>query len=165
MAETINSSKPQEDELAVVRQCVETVTNLIVRRVKVNRNRTPQEALDATGRRQHVDSDVVSAMPRGEGEEVEVFFFNLGRFVSDDDLEKECELRGLKSADPYSLAAVNENNHAFADAYPNGTHWKGKNGKWCYAAFDNWVGDVRRVHVNHDDDGWNGDWWFAGVRK
>jgi hypothetical protein len=153
------------DMVATVRKRVEAVSSMIVRHVKVNRNRTPQQVLDATGRKQYTDSKVVKAMPRGEDDETDVHFFKLGRYVSDADLEKEYELRGLKPADPYSLAAVNEADPAFADEYPNGTHWKDTSGNWCYAAFDRWVGGGRDVRVSRDDGGWVGRWWGAGLRK
>lgn len=139
----------------------------------VNRNRTQQEALDATTREQYVDRKVVDNMPKGEGEEVEVVFFkpDLSKrngFISDDDLEKEFELRGLEPADPISVAAVNEADPSFADEKPHGTHWKNADGKWCCAAFHCWDGE-RIVGVLRDDDGWDDgwddDWWFAGLRK
>lgn len=151
-------------EPTVIEKVVEAVSNLITRLIKVNRSRSPQEALDATNRAQYTDRTVVDAMPKGEGDEVEVLFFKLNRFVSDDDLEKEYELRGLKPADPYSLAAVNEADPSFADEKPNGTHWKDANGYWRYAAFGLWRGE-RRVNVHHIDDGWGDYWWFAGFRK
>lgn len=141
-----------------------TESNLIIRHVKVDRSLNPQEVLDTTGRRQYTDPDVVASMPKGEGDEVDVVFFNLDRYVTEDELEKEYELRGLKSADPYSLAAVNRDDPTFADTNPNGTHWKGADGKWCSAAFGQW--DVeRRVGVDRRGDVWSGLWWFAGVRK
>ena len=150
--------------LAVLRTRVEAISNLITRHAKVNRIRKAQVAIDATGRRQYTDKDVVDAMPNGEGEEVEVVFFNLGRYVSDTDLDKEYELRGLKPADPFSLAAVNEVDPAFADQKPNATHWKDSNGKWCYAAFYQWYGE-RLVYALRHVSGWVGGWWFAGLRK
>ncbi|MEK7061888.1 MAG: hypothetical protein AAB957_01365 [Patescibacteria group bacterium] len=104
-------------------------------------------------------------MPRGEGKEVEVVFFNLGRYISDADLDKEYELLGFKPADPYSLSAVNEEDQAFADTKPNATHWKDENGKLCYAAFDRWFGVERYVRVRRFGIGWRGHWWFAGVSK
>ena len=118
----------QGDELineliAVVRSRVKAVSDMIVRHVKVNRDRSPQETLEATGRRLYVTESVVATMPRGDGEEIEVVFFKVGRFVSDDDGEKEYELRGLKPADPYSVAAVNEDDQAFTDDHPNCIHW------------------------------------------
>ncbi len=154
---------------APFRECAEAVSNLVVRKVPVNRSRTQQEAIEATGRAQYMDRKVVNAMPKGEGNEAEILFFKpdlseRSGFISDDDLEKEFELRGLKPADPISVAAVNEADPAFADEKPHGTHWKDAKGNWCYAAFRRWD-DRRRVNVNRDDSDWNDDWWFAGVRK
>ncbi len=152
------------EQFAVFRTRTEAVSNLIVRCAKVNRTRKPQEVLDATGRKLYTNEDVVNSMPKGEGEEVEVVFFNLGRYVSDADLDKEYELRGLIAADPYSLAAVNEADPAFADKKPNGTHWRDSKGKWCFATFGLW-GDERSVDVGRNDRGWNDYCWFAGLRK
>jgi len=153
---------------APFRERAEALSNLIVRKVKVNRTRTPQEALDATGRKQYADRNVVDSIPKGDGEEVDVVFFKpdlseRNGYISDDDLEKEFELRGLKPADPFSVAAVNEADLAFADERPNATHWKDANGKWCYAAFRRWDGGERSVFVDHNGRGWNGRWWFAGL--
>ncbi len=152
------------DLLAVFRRRVEMMSNLIIRKVKVNRDRTPQTALDATGRVQYTNRKVVDAMPRGEGEEVEVFFFRLGRFVSDAELDSEYALRGLVPADPISVAAVNEADPAFADEKPHGTHWKDAEDNWCYATFDRWV-DERLVDVDRSGRDWDDYWWFAGCRK
>lgn len=154
---------------APFRERTEVLSNLIVRRVKVNRNLSSQEVLDATGRVQYTDRKVVDAMPKATADEVEVVFFkpnlsNRNGFISDDDLEKEFELRGLKPADPISVASVNEADPAFADKNPHGTHWKDAKGNWCYAVFGRWS-DERGVSVNRDDDGWNDRWLFAGVRK
>lgn len=152
--------------VAAVRRRVEAVSDLIVRRVEVNRVRAPHKALKATGRRQYITEDVVVAMPRGEGEEAEVCFFKLGRYVSDDKLAEEYELRGLNPADPYSLAAVNEDDPTFADEHPNSTHWKDADGKWCYAAFNRWHAERNvNVHVHRRDHDWDDAWWFAGLRK
>ena len=150
--------------VGVLRKRVEAVSNLIVRRVKVDRSCSPQQALSATGRKQYTDRGVVKTMPRGEGEEAEIVFFSLGRYVRDEELEKEYVVRGLKPADPYSLAAVNEADPAFADMYPNSTHWRDSDGKWCYVAFGRWL-DGRSVCVCRDAGGWGGSWWFAGRRK
>ena len=150
---------------AAIRKRIDAMSNMITRVVSVNRKRYAQQALDATGRKQYVNSDVVIAMPSGEGEEAEVIFFKLGKYVSDANLDKEYDLRGLKPADPYSLAAVNEADPAFADEHPNCTHWKDAKGKWCFAAFRHGDGDERGVSVRRSGGGWVGGWWFAGVRK
>lgn len=154
-----------------VQKRVEAVSNMIVRRVKVNRTREPQGMLDATGRKQYTDHRVVKNMPKDGREEEDVFFFKPDKSaydkngnISDDNLAKEYELRGLKP-DPYAQAAVNEADPTFADEHPNGTHWKDKDGKWCYAAFFRWHGGERLVYVDRGDGVWSDDWRFAGVRK
>lgn len=149
---------------AIVREHAEHFSDMIVRCVKVDRTRTPQEALTAIGRKQYVTDSVVKTMPNGDGDEAELYFFIVGRWIGDDDLEKEYEKRGLKATDPYSLAAVNEADPAFADERPNCTHWKGADGKWYYIAFHRWRGE-RYVSVGRSDGDWGDDWWFAGVRK
>lgn len=151
------------------RERAKAVLNLIIRVVKVNRGRSQQEAIKATGRTQYTDRNVVDAMPKGEGDEVEVVFFkpdfsNRNGFISDDDLEKEFELLGLKPADPISVAAMNEADPAFADEKPHGTHWKDAKGNWDCAMFSCWDGK-RRVFVDRCSSGWDDRWWFAGIRK
>lgn len=153
------------DEMFIsVRKRIEARSEFVTRTVKVNRNRSAKEALKATGRNLYVTDSVAKNMPKAESDEVEIILFKIGRQISDNDLDKEYELRGLKPVDPYSLAALNEADPAFADEHPNGTHWKDADDKWCFAAFRRWV-DERRVGVDRDDDVWNDDWWFAGVRK
>ena len=147
---------------AVLRKRVEAVSNMISRHAKVDRNLKPRDALVATGRNLYVDDGVVKAMPKGEGEDSETVFFKLDKWVSDDNLEKEFELRGLVPQDPYTLAKVNQDDPAFADDKPNGTHWKDKDGNWCFATFDRWSGG-RGVSVARGD--WFDGWWFAGRRK
>ncbi len=92
--------------VAVVRKRVEAVSSLIIRRVKVDLTRTPEQMLKATGCHQYTDADVVEAMPKGEGGEGDVFFFkprpeayDQNGWISDDNLEKEFELHGLKPCD------------------------------------------------------------------
>src|SRR3989344_3677712 len=48
------------------RKLVEDVAGVIVHHVTVDRSRTPQETLDATGCKQYTNPDVVETMPRGE---------------------------------------------------------------------------------------------------
>src|SRR3989344_4353986 len=158
-----------QDMFEALRVRVERRANMITRHVHVDRTRTPQEVLDATGRAQYTDRKVVDAMPKGEGNEVEVVFFKpdlsqRNGFISDDDLEKESESRGLKPADPISVAAVNEADPAFADEKPHGTHWKDAKGNWCFATFGHWFGE-RLVCVSENGSDWDVRWWFAGLRK
>ncbi|OHA80880.1 MAG: hypothetical protein A2675_02195 [Candidatus Yonathbacteria bacterium RIFCSPHIGHO2_01_FULL_51_10] len=151
------------EQVAVLRKRVEAVSGMIVRRVRVNRIRSPQEVLDATGRKQYTDRKVVDSMPRGEGEEVDVYLFKESCTISNDDLAKKYESLGLKP-DLYAEAAINEADPAFADDHPNGSQWKDGDGKWCFAAFRRWDGE-RLVYVDRSGHVWRDDWWFAGVRN
>ena len=156
----------QADFLAALRKRVENRSTTISRQVSVNRNRTPQEVLDATKRAQYTDKSVVATMLSGGAgiqESVEVVFFKLGRYISNADLEREYEERGLKP-DPYAQAAVNEADPAFADEHPNGTHWKDANGNQCFVAFGRFGGG-RDLHVDRRVLDWGDNWWFGGVRK
>ena len=155
--------------LAVLRRRVEAVSKRIVRKIGVIRNRSAQEALKATGRAQYRTGEVVNAMPNGENAEEEIFLFKLdlskrGGWISDNDLMKEFDLRGLKPVDPFALAALNEADPDFADEKPNATHWKDADGNWCYAVFGRWDGE-RRVYVCRYDEGLDDRYCVAGVRK
>ena len=153
-----------QELLVAFRKHVEAMSSMIVRTVSVSRNRTPQEAITATGRNEYADKKVVKTLPRDGEAEVTLYFFNLGQYATDDEAEKEFALRGLKPADPYALLAVNEADPTFADEHSNCTHWKDKDGKWCYVACHDWDVD-RSVSVSRDDIDWGGGWWFAGSRK
>ncbi len=154
-----------EKMVAMLAEATVAVSNWITRIVSVNRTRSPQEVLNATGRVRYVNHSVVQSMPKGKGENTEVVFLKPGRQMSDDELEQWFDERGYKLADPYSLAKVNEDDPSFADSHPNVTHWKDSDGKWCYAAFDRWNDCERVVSVGRYDFDWNDGWWFGGVRK
>lgn len=141
---------------------VEAASGMIVYHVAVNRSLSLEEICD-TGRKKRLDGEAVASMPQGDSDEVDVFFFNLGCNISESDLDKEYELRGLKP-DPRAQFAVNKTDPAFSDNHPNGTHWRDEGGNWCYAAWDRWSGLGRTVRVLHDSCGWRGSWWFGGVR-
>lgn len=158
---------------AVFRELAKKMSNLVILRWDdVDRTRTPQQVLDATGRKQHdkyTDPDVIRTMPLGKGEKGETIFFRLdmsecGGWISDDSLEKEFASRDLSPEYPDNLAAVNEADPAFADDHPNCTHWRGADGKWCCATFAAWS-DVRSVGVHRSEGTWGDFWWFAGRRK
>ena len=159
------------EQFGVLRKRVEAVSDFIIRRVRVDRNRTPKQVLDATGREQFIDRLDVDEMPKGKGDEVEVIFFKLDLtdrqgYISDTDLDKEYDLRGLKPADPYSVSAVNEADPEFADEKPNKTHWKNVKGEWCFVVFCCWKGGGRRgVNVRRNDHSTIDVCWYAGLRK
>lgn len=148
----------------------EVMSNLIVRKVRVNRNRTPQEALDATHRTQYMEYKVVDAILKGEGDEVEVVFFKplpwecADRGSMDKNELTKALARRFLTHDPMAVLAVNEVDRAFADKYPHCTHWNVDEGNRChYARFSCWR-DERIVTVYHDISLDLDDRWIAGVR-
>jgi len=104
----------------------------------------------------YCDESVISKVPSKIKGNVEIF--KLDKYISDDDLEKEYESRGLIPADPYSMLDFWDGEKYL------GTHWKDTKGNWCYATFYRW-NDKRKVFVDRDGVGWDGYWWFAGVRR
>lgn len=160
-----NQGKALAEEFVVaVRRRVEAISDMIVRHVVVDPTRSPQQALDATGRKQYTNTAVVKSMPKAGHDEADVCFFPVKRWISDDDLVLEFETRGLKPVDPFTLAQANADDPAFADDHPNATHWKDASGNWCCATFYRCSGE-RGVRVYRDNCDWNDRWWFAGVRK
>ncbi len=152
------------DEMVIaLRRRVEAISKMVVRRVKVNRTRTPQGAIHATGRTEYLNDEVVNSMPHSTQEEVEVCFFPLEKFTGVADVQKMLEDHGLEP-DPYALAAVNEEDPSFADIYPNNTQWADSNGNRCFLAFGRFGGG-RKVYCYRSEDGWRGSWWIGGVRK
>ena len=155
--------------VALVRKHVDAISNMIFHTVTVDRTRSPQQVLDATGRTQYTDKEVVASMSKTQAEE-ELFFFKprpeayRDGLISDEALKREFDFLNLEPASPCSLAKANQDDPAFADEHPNGTHWKDAQGNWCFAAFDGWYGR-RDVGVSRSVDDWHGRWWFAGVRK
>lgn len=120
-----------------------------------------EKLLKDTGYMQYIEKEVAETSPITEGK---IEFFNLEKHITDNELEKEYESRGLIPAGLNSLCEYVIDNPDYSQKYI-GTHWKDVKGKWCYIAFDRWGDDERDVDVDRDDHGWGDDWWFAGVRK
>lgn len=113
---------------------------------------------EESGYKVYVDTDVINNIPQKQKGIVETF--TLGRYVTDDELEKEYTSRGLIPADSYTVFEYHKSN----DVKYLSTHWKDSKGKWCFATFSLWDGG-RSVNVGRNVSGWDGNWWFAGLRK
>jgi len=150
-----------------VRKCAERFRYMIVRHVTVDRNQNPFDALKETGCNLYVFNYLVETMPKGNGTEVDVFFFKLGYPVDNVGLENEYELRGFKPADPYSLVKANKDDHTLADKHPNCTYWRNSKGEMCLISFDQWRSGNRDVGIRYSDNKslWSEYQWFAGIPK
>lgn len=137
---------------------------LICRRAKVNRRISPQAVLDGMGMKQQIDRAAVKSMPRGAGATATIYFFQVSRGIAEKvDLGNEYLARGLKPADPYSVAQlkVKKDDSEFGPFHEYGTQWQGANGEWfhlCIGGYDPVV-KVDRGQL-HGGQGF----WFAGIR-
>ena len=92
-----------------------------------------------------------------------VEFFELDYDPSTSELDREYEARSLRP-DPAAVAQAMTDDPAFADERPVAVQWRDKQDRACYAIFDRRDGE-REVRVRWNDDRWNRDCRFAGVRK
>lgn len=117
-----------------------------------------------TDRIKSIDKEVLQTAPTGKIVD-DIQFFTLGKYVTDEELDKEYESRGLE---PATIDCLNNFDSKYRNVLDEkkyvATHWKDANGKWCYATFNRWFGKPM-VNVYRNDDGWFDDWWFASVRK
>lgn len=115
------------------------------------------------------DEAILKTAPKVKGKYI-LELFKVGKYVSDDELEKEYSIRGLIPSDIESIydydldEAILEDEAILDKKYYIGTHWKDADDKWCYASFDRCY-DERYVFVDRSDRDWGGVWWFAGLRK
>lgn len=158
--------------IADLRARVEAVSKMIMLRIEVNRESTPEEMVKTSHRNKLTMDEAIAAIPREAGKSVNLFFFQPddsaygeNGVISDDSLAKEYELRGLVP-DPRAQFAANEADPAFADDHPNGCIYKTAAGTWCFMSFYlTYPGKERYVHVSQYGTGWKKGckWWFAGV--
>ncbi len=145
----------------VLWQLANTITVIVKR---VDYTLTPQQILDATGRRQYVDKAVLATIPKsGNGivANVPFTFFKPGRHLSPVELAVELKDRKLVR-DLYVQVAAAAQDPEFADTYPNVMNWELQGGGYGYMTFlrDD---DGRYVSVGRDDFGWGDIWSFGGV--
>ncbi len=134
----------------------------IIRHIKPNRTFSGKQAVDATGRKKHVNDEVVDAMPSGTEGEMEVHLVPLKLLVPvASKLEEGLAALGYEMIDPIAACALNEVEPELADKYPNAVQWKDASGKFCYAIFcrSDW-GDGRRVDVYRNVRDWDDNYWF-----
>jgi hypothetical protein len=156
-----------EEMFKVLQERVERRSKIIVRRTTVNRDQTPEQMINATGRKQFLDEGgkTLKTLPRQDTgiEVVELYFFNPGRYLTRDEQEQELATYGLVP-DYCAQIQVNIDDPSFADEHPNGAQWDNKDGQASFVAFGRWNVE-RHVYVLRVARGWRDVWWFAGRRK
>jgi len=152
-----------QEQFEALRKRVERRSEMIVRHFKVDRTKTREQMITALKRTPYVDAEVLATMPTDGKDEGDLYFFPGKRTIPALELAREFEYRGLV---PYPLAQmqVNIDDKSFADEHPNGVQWLDTDDNPCFATFYRWY-DERKVSVSRRGFGWDGHWWFAGVRK
>jgi hypothetical protein len=150
-------------ELPGFRRHVEKFSEVIVRHFKVDRTKTPRKLIDASGRVQYVDQNVLATMPTDGPEEGDLVFFPVKSFSDFRDVPALFESRVL-IPDPAAQAQVNVDDLAFADEHPNGVQWGLEGNVASFASWDRW-GARRRVDVGRGGSRWSDYAWLAGRRK
>jgi hypothetical protein len=138
---------------------------VIARRVDYTRD--PSQVIGAISRVKYVDYNVIATIPRvrqGVHQNVRVVFFKPGQPFNVYQAKRECEARNLVF-DPYALAAVNEADPAFADKYPNSSHWDYDGRVHSYLVFYRFIDGVRYMLCRRDEGDCLGSRWFSGVPK
>mgnify|MGYP001579158093 FL=1 len=142
-----------------------TMIDRIICTVTVNDSRSSAEILAGMDRKQRVNDEVVRTMPKGETGQRAVIFFRIGAFAKFDAIDAAFDLRDLDPVDPHTLTALNEDDPAFADDYPNITYWKDENGNLCYAGFVCWNHERMVEVARSEGNGCDHFWWFGGVAR
>lgn len=157
-----------QEQFEALRRRVERRSEMIVRRTTVNRDQTPKQLIDATGRKEYLNDEVLKTMPRQDTgterypEEVDMYFFNVGRYLTIDEQERVLAEYGL-APDYYAQTQVNIDDKSFADKHPNAAQWDNRDGQASYVAFYRSDGG-RFVGCSRYGFDWRVDWWFAGRR-
>lgn len=135
----------------------------VVFRVQVNRKLRPWQLVDSLGstRERLVEMRLVDTLPRGEGDVVNVHFFQKQRKMRTHDLAAEFQQRNLKP-DPYAQATIKLVDPAFVSAHPNVAAWKNGPDEWCYFGLGSRDPEMRTM-LCLGPASFGPKWWFAGV--
>lgn len=148
-------------ELAAVFQArVNEFNDVIVRRVKVDPARRPEQLVLAIGKKDCFNDH--SPMPVSEVGEVDVYFFRVTGANDKFKLERGLAYRGLK-AEPYAVAQVNIDDPEFATTHPNGTLWVRNPNSSSYPDWSHLKVTAESVEVSNSWQRWYGEWWIGGI--
>lgn len=176
----------------LVREFAKMNDGFTIPRMKVDRTRAPQDALNALkGMKQEIDPAIVAKMPGGTTQkdtaaetpsqqkmnagasfaetimqanagEGDMFRIFMAEGATDDEITEKLAARGLRAADAYELCRLNEMNGELAYRYPNVTIWK-MDDAWCFMAFYVHLGQPYVKVAVHADKHWRPGYWIVGV--
>lgn len=128
--------------------------------MKVNRKKTIKELLDQLGYKQYINESVLKTI-KNEGEkEVEVEFFNLGKYATNLEVLEEYKKRNLVPDVGALITYLIENPQMLDKKYYIGVEMENN----VFVSFLRW-GDEHGVSVGQSDRGWRDEAWVGGRRK
>jgi hypothetical protein len=146
-------------------------TLLIIPKVRVYRNLTPQELLEATGRELFANPIATSMIPREGEEEVDFHFFQpdpkeyVDGHIRPEDVEQIYLNRWLQP-DPYGLVfAQLRLDSVLKNMITSFSGWVGTNGNRYYLELYKWGDGKLYVGTGLDDRNRPAGWWLGGVPK
>jgi hypothetical protein len=133
---------------------------MIPRHVTVNRNLNPGQMIEAIGcKKYNINDEVLRTLPRqGTGiEEVDLYFFNEGRCLAVNELEKLMARYNLEP-DYYAQTQVNIDDPEFAEEHFNLAQWDYICGEASYICFM----EKLNVSCKRNRCDWAPHLWYAG---
>lgn len=161
----LGNKRLADDMLSTFYRHIDIERPMLVLKAKIDLSLTPYQFLATINAQKNLDLKAVQFIPRVKSDEIEVCFFQLSRYVDDNQLEGEYKLRGLNPADPVSQIAVNIANPSFMQNHSNATHWNPFGLTYYFSTI---MAGFEKPTINIGPCGGVGfgtKWWFAGVRK
>lgn len=131
--------------------------------MKINRKQTIKQVIDSLKfEYQYINPDV--RVPNQGAEEIksiDIEFFNLGKYATNQEVIDEYQKRGLEPDVFAVIQYLKENPKELEEK-----KWIAvKLGREDYLTFNRDFFDERHVNCNRINSFWDGGWWFTGVRK
>lgn len=129
--------------------------------MKINRKLTIKQLLNRLPFENKYFNDEIVCSLKNEGpEEVEIEFFKLNKFASNQEVLDEFEKRRLVADAGALITLMLEQPDVLKEKKYIGLQLKDD----TFLAFEVWAGE-RIVYCSRFDGGWRGGWVFGGVRK
>lgn len=162
----------------MIRRHTDDYNGYLIRRTKLDRGVLDSNVMSALGSLDctlEIDPDILSSMPKGTSNDVEVVLFKphddayslSGRYlkIETSKLPAEYEKRGLVPVDPSTLIAMNDADSSFCIDHFHATIWRNAQGEFCSCTFAITQFASRDVTIGRAPTEWHNGFYFAGVRK
>jgi hypothetical protein len=128
--------------------------------MKIDRKKSIEQLIKKLGYKEYIDENILKTLKNKGPKEGEIEFFTLGKYVSNTELLKEYETRGLTPDLGATITYLIENPQVLDEKKYIGIQLEDNS----FAAFFRWD-DGRYVYVRRIGHVWFDFWWFIGVKK